>query len=166
MTPPTRERTSSPAGSSSRRQGLSGTGLKQVVAEAQAPFGSLYHHFPGGKQQLGEEVVRVGGAFFEALVVAVYDAQDDAAASSTSRQQPLRPAQPGGRGAPPRPFHTAARELPQSWELCGRGRAKRLSALLIGFLAALVTRSLLDDGAPVHVVQDGLGHSDLSTTGR
>ena len=56
-----------------RRRGYAGTGLKQIVAEANAPFGSLYHHFPAGKQQLAEEVIRVGGAFFQELVTAVYD---------------------------------------------------------------------------------------------
>lgn len=56
-----------------RRQGYNGTGLKQVVAEADAPFGSLYHHFPGGKAELGDEVIRKAGAFFQALVTAVYD---------------------------------------------------------------------------------------------
>jgi AcrR family transcriptional regulator len=70
---PTRERILYAAAELFRRQGYQGTGLKQVVAEADAPFGSLYHHFPGGKQQLGEEVVRGGGAFFQALVTAVYD---------------------------------------------------------------------------------------------
>lgn len=64
-----------------RRQGYAGTGLKQVVAEAHAPFGSLYHHFPGGKQQLADEVIRAGGGFFQALVTAVYDAQSDPKAS-------------------------------------------------------------------------------------
>ena len=39
-----------------RRQGYTGTGIKQILAEASAPFGSLYHHFPGGKEQLGAEV--------------------------------------------------------------------------------------------------------------
>jgi AcrR family transcriptional regulator len=52
-----------------------------VVAEAQAPFGSLYHHFPGGKQQLAEEVIRAAGAFFMALVTAVYDEQSTPEAS-------------------------------------------------------------------------------------
>lgn len=56
-----------------RRQGYAGTGLKQVVSEAEAPFGSLYHHFPGGKQELAEEVIHTGGAFFQALVGAAYD---------------------------------------------------------------------------------------------
>ena len=32
-----------------RRYGYTGTGLKQIVAEANAPFGSIYHFFPGGK---------------------------------------------------------------------------------------------------------------------
>lgn len=72
---PTRERILYAAAALFRRQGYPGTGLNQVVAEARAPFGSLYHHFPGGKQQLAEEVIRAGGAFFQELVEAVYDAE-------------------------------------------------------------------------------------------
>jgi AcrR family transcriptional regulator len=72
---PTRERILYAAAELFRRQGYSGTGLNQVVAEADAPFGSLYHHFPGGKQQLAEEVIHAGGAFFQALVTAVYDTE-------------------------------------------------------------------------------------------
>jgi AcrR family transcriptional regulator len=64
-----------------RRQGYNGTGLKQVVAEADAPFGSLYHHFPGGKGELAEEVIQSAGAFFQALVTAVYDEEASAEAS-------------------------------------------------------------------------------------
>jgi AcrR family transcriptional regulator len=52
-----------------RRQGYSGTGIKQILAEARAPFGSLYHHFPGGKEELGAEAVRRSGRLY-ALVVA------------------------------------------------------------------------------------------------
>jgi len=44
-----------------RRNGYTGTGLKQIVTQANAPFGSLYHFFPGGKEQLGEEVIRTSG---------------------------------------------------------------------------------------------------------
>jgi AcrR family transcriptional regulator len=57
-----------------RRYGYTGTGLKQVVADANAPFGSVYHHFPGGKSQLGEEVVRRGGRMYLELVMSVWDA--------------------------------------------------------------------------------------------
>jgi AcrR family transcriptional regulator len=60
-----------------RRYGYTGTGLKQIVAHANAPFGSLYHFFPGGKQQLGEEVIgRAGQMYFE-LVTGIFDAAPD-----------------------------------------------------------------------------------------
>lgn len=47
-----------------RVQGYSGTGLKQVTAEAMAPWGSLYHFFPAGKTELGVEAVRWAGEFY------------------------------------------------------------------------------------------------------
>ncbi|MGW0548524.1 TetR/AcrR family transcriptional regulator [Streptomyces altiplanensis] len=51
-----------------RRQGYAATGMKQIVATARAPYGSAYHFFPGGKVQLGEEVVRTSGAAYLALI--------------------------------------------------------------------------------------------------
>jgi AcrR family transcriptional regulator len=47
-----------------RRQGYTGTGVKQIVAAANAPFGSIYHFFPGGKEQLGAEVIRSSGQLY------------------------------------------------------------------------------------------------------
>ena len=47
-----------------RRQGYTGTGLKQLVTKADAPFGSLYHHFPGGKDELTAEVIRRSAGFY------------------------------------------------------------------------------------------------------
>jgi AcrR family transcriptional regulator len=55
-----------------RHQGYAGTGVKQIVAEASAPFGSLYHFFPGGKEQLGEEVIRWSGAVYGQLIDAFF----------------------------------------------------------------------------------------------
>lgn len=55
-----------------RHQGFAGTGVKQIVAEASAPFGSLYHFFPGGKEQLGEEVIRWSGAIYGQLIDAFF----------------------------------------------------------------------------------------------
>ena len=51
-----------------RQSGLSGAGINQVVEASRAPKGSLYHYFPGGKQQLVTEALReaertVGGGF-------------------------------------------------------------------------------------------------------
>jgi AcrR family transcriptional regulator len=78
---PTRDRILFATAELFRRQGYNGTGLKQVVADADAPFGSLYHHFPGGKGELGEEVIEKAGAFFQALVTAVYDEEKTTEAS-------------------------------------------------------------------------------------
>ena len=35
-----------------RRKGVSGTGMREIVIEADAPRGSLQHYFPGGKEEL------------------------------------------------------------------------------------------------------------------
>src|SRR5271168_1076089 len=60
-----------------RRQGFAGTGLKQIVAEASAPFGSVYHFFPGGKEQLGEEVIRYSGGLYGQLIDIFFDPDGD-----------------------------------------------------------------------------------------
>jgi AcrR family transcriptional regulator len=40
-----------------RERGYLGTALSDVVAESAAPRGSIYFHFPGGKEELAGEVV-------------------------------------------------------------------------------------------------------------
>ena len=64
-----------------RRQGYSGTGVKQIVTAANAPFGSLYHFFPGGKEELGAEAVRVSGSLYAQLIPAVFDLAPDGVAA-------------------------------------------------------------------------------------
>jgi AcrR family transcriptional regulator len=69
--PGTRERIVDASSELFRRQGYNGTGVKQIVAEAGAPFGSLYHFFPGGKTELGEEVIRSSGALYIQLFATI-----------------------------------------------------------------------------------------------
>ncbi|MGH8530044.1 MAG: TetR/AcrR family transcriptional regulator [Nevskiales bacterium] len=42
-----------------RSQGYHQTGLNQILAQAGSPKGSLYHYFPGGKEQLACEAVQL-----------------------------------------------------------------------------------------------------------
>ena len=76
---PTRERILQTSAELFRLQGYNATGVKQIVTAAQAPFGSLYHFFPGGKQELGAEAVRISGALYEQLIPAVFDHAPDLA---------------------------------------------------------------------------------------
>ena len=75
--PDTRERIVGASAELMRRQGYNATGIKQIVAAAQAPFGSIYHHFPGGKEQLGAEAIRASGKLYEQLIPAVFDPAPD-----------------------------------------------------------------------------------------
>jgi AcrR family transcriptional regulator len=66
--PDTRERILLAAAELYRRQGMPATGLKQIAAASNAAFGSIYHHFPGGKEQISEEVIRAEGVRYALLV--------------------------------------------------------------------------------------------------
>src|SRR5919109_4577663 len=57
----TRDRVIQTAASLFRAQGYHATGLNQVIAEGRAPKGSLYFHFPGGKEQLAVESLTLAG---------------------------------------------------------------------------------------------------------
>ncbi|BBX19566.1 TetR family transcriptional regulator [Mycolicibacterium duvalii] len=59
--PSTRDRILDATAELYRRQGMPATGLKQISQAAQAPFGSIYHHFPGGKEAITVEVIRREG---------------------------------------------------------------------------------------------------------
>jgi AcrR family transcriptional regulator len=73
----TRERLVEASAELLRRQGYSATGVKQIVEEARAPVASMYHFFPGGKEQLGAEAIRVSGKLYEQLIPAVLDVAPD-----------------------------------------------------------------------------------------
>jgi AcrR family transcriptional regulator len=75
--PNTRERIVETSAELLRRQGYSATGVKQIATAARAPFGSIYHHFPGGKEQVGAEAIRRSGALYELLIPAVFDPAPD-----------------------------------------------------------------------------------------
>ena len=76
------------------RQGYAATGLNQIVRESGAPKGSLYHYFPGGKDE-----------------IAVESLQQGAQAVAERIREALTPRRPrrGDRNLHPRPRRDAAR---------------------------------------------------------
>ncbi|GAA3382294.1 TetR/AcrR family transcriptional regulator [Cryptosporangium minutisporangium] len=64
----TRTRLVSTARTLIEAQGYFGTGLNQILAESGAPRGSLYFHFPGGKDQLVAAALSDAGDEVAALI--------------------------------------------------------------------------------------------------
>lgn len=54
-------------------QGFNGTGVQEILANSAAPKGSLYFHFPGGKEQLAAEAMRASGDTVLGLVRSTMD---------------------------------------------------------------------------------------------
>jgi AcrR family transcriptional regulator len=75
--PDTRTRIREAAAALFRRHGYSATGLKRIAAESGAPFGSIYHFFPGGKEQLAEDTIRLSGPQYMQMVRALLDSVPD-----------------------------------------------------------------------------------------
>ena len=63
--PGTRERMVRSAALLIRERGARATSLDAVLAHSGAPRGSIYHHFPGGREQLLREATEYAGRYVE-----------------------------------------------------------------------------------------------------
>lgn len=63
--------------------GYAGSGLNTVLAHSGAPKGSLYFHFPEGKEQLGERAVGLAAERFETLITDALKAADPQASAGS-----------------------------------------------------------------------------------
>ncbi len=57
----TRERIIKAASDLMEGRGYHGTGLDEIVRKGSAPKGSIYHHFPGGKEEIAAEAIALAG---------------------------------------------------------------------------------------------------------
>jgi TetR/AcrR family transcriptional regulator, lmrAB and yxaGH operons repressor len=60
-----------------RSQGFHATGLDQILRRSRTPKGSLYHYFPGGKDQLAIETVQYVAGEQGQMMSAIFSAQSD-----------------------------------------------------------------------------------------
>jgi TetR/AcrR family transcriptional regulator, lmrAB and yxaGH operons repressor len=68
-----RERIVAAASRLLRTRGYAGTSVRDMVAAAGAPRGSLQHYFPGGKDQIVAEAMRLGAAQVDAMIDDAFD---------------------------------------------------------------------------------------------
>jgi AcrR family transcriptional regulator len=62
-----------------RVQGYAASGVQQLAQAAQAPIGSIYHHFRGGKREVAAAALRQAGAAYIQLLPMLLDQHDDLA---------------------------------------------------------------------------------------
>ncbi len=60
-----------------RRQGYAATGLNEIVERSGAPRGSLYFHFPQGKEQLALAAMTIAGEQLRRAIEAVVSSSTD-----------------------------------------------------------------------------------------
>jgi AcrR family transcriptional regulator len=167
-----------------RRQGYTGTGVKQIVDAAGAPFASMYHFFPDGKEALGAETIRWSGAMYGQLIDLFYTAGTDPVvatrnffdgAADTVRDTDYADACPIATVAlevasTSEPLRRATAEVFESWLAAidarlvqvglTKAQARRLSVSLFALLegAFILARATRDDR---HVRTAGRAAADL-----
>ena len=71
-----RDRLIRSASSLFRRKGYAAVGVAEILKASGLPKGSLYHHFPGGKEELAEAATRWAAAGVERLIHAAFASAD------------------------------------------------------------------------------------------
>ena len=126
-----------------RKQGYARTGLNDILAESRAPKGSLYHYFPGGKEQLGEEALRFSATLAADTLTALRQEHRTAPAVLLAFAERLAGWMEASAFQDGCPLATTILEtVPRS--------AAMTTAAREGFSAwrAVFEEALLDDGAP------------------
>jgi TetR/AcrR family transcriptional repressor of lmrAB and yxaGH operons len=59
-----------------RQQGFHGTALHDILAAGGSPRGSLYFHFPGGKEEIGEAALTIAGEAVRQGIAQAAEASD------------------------------------------------------------------------------------------
>jgi TetR/AcrR family transcriptional regulator, lmrAB and yxaGH operons repressor len=178
----TRSRITGAAALLMRRRGYHATGLAEVLARGEAPKGSLYHYFPGGKEQLASEAVREGARVVTEQIIAAFAANSDLAGVLRTFARGLAAglAESGFRDGCPVATVTldAASDSPIIAEACAAGflewrdtiavelgrwgysegdAAKVATLVLSAFEGALLVARATRDAGPLHDVADALG---------
>jgi TetR/AcrR family transcriptional repressor of lmrAB and yxaGH operons len=160
-----------------RRQGYAATGVNQILESAAVKAGSLYHHFPAGKQELAAAVVDIVGGdieqqlrrFLESDVPAadIVDAWIDLMSAGLSTDQrdgcPIEPIATESVNASPQVREASARAF-GGWSLAVADRlrvdgwpsedADQTALAVVALLeGALILSRITGDAAPLNAAK-------------
>jgi TetR/AcrR family transcriptional repressor of lmrAB and yxaGH operons len=147
--PNTRERILATASGLFQRQGYHATGLNQVLAEGKAPKGSLYFHFPRGKEQLALLGARLVATGFRAGSPIATVALDIAGES-----EPIRVACAAAYAL----WGNEIAERFAGWGVPADRRAPLATVVIAAIEGALLLARVRQEVAPLHEVADLIGH--------
>ncbi len=125
-----------------RDQGYTATGLAQVLAESGVSNGSLYHHFPGGLEELAETALEASG---QAVANALREALEAAPSTTVGLTRFLEMAgrPDGDEPCPGCPIAPTALESPII-----SPRLRAAAARSFDAWTALIAQSLRNEGWP------------------
>jgi TetR/AcrR family transcriptional repressor of lmrAB and yxaGH operons len=131
-----------------RDQGYTATGRAQLLAESSVSNGSLYHHFPGGMEELAEAALEASG---QAVAGALRDALGEApsAALGVVRFLDMAAGPVGGEACPGCPIAPTALESPII-----NPRLRAAAARCFNQWEGLIAARLRADGWPEEVVAE------------
>jgi TetR/AcrR family transcriptional repressor of lmrAB and yxaGH operons len=72
VTSPSKQRIEDAAAELLARDGYTGMGLKAISAGAALPYGAIYHHFPGGKEEIAVAAISGRGEALCGLLAALF----------------------------------------------------------------------------------------------
>ncbi|MBB2914225.1 TetR/AcrR family transcriptional repressor of lmrAB and yxaGH operons [Streptosporangium becharense] len=127
-------------------RGYFGAGLNEMLQAGGAPRGSLYHHFPGGKDQLIAEALAVSGREIEDLIRNVAEGVPDTGALVEAVLDALADRMQEAGYAKGCPITTVALETAATNDSLQRVCAD----VYDGWQRALVDRLVADGHAPGH----------------
>jgi len=139
----TRERILTATNELFRRQGFNGTSLSQIVKASSSTTGSLYHFFPGGKDELTAEVLRTSGQAYGDLVELIIRAAVDPAVGMSDAFAGAAEMMEGTDYIDPCPIGTIAREVASTHEPL-REVALQVMANWVDMLAAIFVDAGVD----------------------
>jgi TetR/AcrR family transcriptional regulator, lmrAB and yxaGH operons repressor len=153
-----------------QRDGYHATSWRSLVEEAGAPWGSIHHHFPGGKSELGVAAIELGSDGVLALIDHCFSAETDARRAVTKWFEltgKLLAESAYASGCPvatvaletaatPGPVHDATRSAFDAWEKRLASHLRRSGATRSGAAqAAVAVLTLLEGGILLSRVRGG-----------